>query len=168
MRRALAIDEKSYGPDHPNVAIRLNNLAKLLQDTNRLAEAEPLMRRALAIDEKSYGPDHPNVAISLNNLARLLQATNRLAEAEPLMRRALAIDEKSYGPDHPNVAIRPQQSRGAASGHEPPRRGRAADAPRARDRRKELRPGSSQCGERPQQSRGVCFRPRTASPRPSR
>ena len=30
MRRALAIDEKSYGPDHPKVAIRLNNLAELL------------------------------------------------------------------------------------------------------------------------------------------
>ncbi len=49
MRRALAIDEKSFGPDHPNVAIDLNNLAQLLQATNRLAEAEPLMRRALAI-----------------------------------------------------------------------------------------------------------------------
>ena len=62
MRRALAIDEASYGPDHPNVAIDLNNLAPLLQATNRLGEAEPLMRRALAIDEASYGPDHPNVA----------------------------------------------------------------------------------------------------------
>jgi tetratricopeptide (TPR) repeat protein len=103
-RRALAIGETSYGPDHPNVAIRLNNLARLLQDTNRLAEAEPLMRRALAIGEESDGPDHPNVAIRLNNLASLLYDTNRLAEAEPLMRRALAIDEKSYGPDHPNVA----------------------------------------------------------------
>ena len=38
-RRALAIDEASYGPDHPNVAIDLNNLAQLLHDTNRLAEA---------------------------------------------------------------------------------------------------------------------------------
>jgi len=38
MRRALAIDEKSLGPDHPNVATRLNNLAQLLQDTNRLDE----------------------------------------------------------------------------------------------------------------------------------
>ena len=59
MRRALAIDEKSYGPEHPDVASDLNNLAQLLQATNRLAEAEPLMRRALAIDEKSYGPEHP-------------------------------------------------------------------------------------------------------------
>ncbi|QTF93775.1 tetratricopeptide repeat protein, partial [Halomonas sp. BM-2019] len=87
MRRALAIDEASLGADHPTVAIRLNNLASLLQATNRLAEAEPLMRRALAIDEASLGADHPTVAIDLNNLAQLLQATNRLAEAEPLMRR---------------------------------------------------------------------------------
>ena len=43
-RRALAIDEKSFGPDHPNVAIGLNNLALLFRDTNRLAEAEPLYR----------------------------------------------------------------------------------------------------------------------------
>jgi hypothetical protein len=62
------------------VAIRLNNLAQLLQDTNRLSEAEPLMRRALAIDEKSYGPDHPDVAVQLNNLALLLKDTNRLSE----------------------------------------------------------------------------------------
>ncbi len=41
MRRALAIDEQSYGKDHPNVATDLNNLAQLLQTTNRLAEAEP-------------------------------------------------------------------------------------------------------------------------------
>ncbi len=55
----------------------LNNLALLLQETNRLQEAEPLMRRALEIDEHAYGPDHPDVAIDLNNLASLLQATNR-------------------------------------------------------------------------------------------
>ena len=93
------------GPDHPHVAIRLNNLAALLQATNRLEEAEPLLRRALAIDEARFGPDHPTVAIRLNNVASLLQATNRLAEAEPLMRRALVIGEASFGPDHPTVAI---------------------------------------------------------------
>jgi tetratricopeptide (TPR) repeat protein len=105
-RRALEIDEASLGPTHPTVAIRLNNLAQLLQDTNRLAEAEPLLRRALAIFESSLGPTHPNVATGLNNLALLLRGTNHLAEAEPLMRRALEIDEASFGPTHPNVAIR--------------------------------------------------------------
>ncbi|MFN6354329.1 MAG: tetratricopeptide repeat protein, partial [Cyanobacteriota bacterium] len=105
MRRALAIDEASYGTDHPNVARHLNNLAQLLQATNRLAEAEPLMRRALAIDEASYGNDHPDVAIDLNNLAALLKATNRLAEAEPLMRRMveILIAFLKQGYQHPNL-----------------------------------------------------------------
>ncbi|HEY1932577.1 MAG TPA: tetratricopeptide repeat protein, partial [Acetobacteraceae bacterium] len=91
--------------DHPDVARDLSNLAQLLQATNRLGEAEPLMCRALAIDEASLGEDHPDVAIDLNNLARLLQATNRLGEAEPLMRRALAIFlafQRDTGHTHPH------------------------------------------------------------------
>jgi tetratricopeptide (TPR) repeat protein len=104
MRRALAIAEESFGPEHPKVAQYLNNLATLLQATNRLAEAEPLMRRTLTISERSLGSDHPTVAIRLNNLATLLKATKRSAEAESLMRRALAIDEQSFGPEHFNVA----------------------------------------------------------------
>jgi len=77
----------------------------LLKDTNRLAEAEPLMRRALATDEQSFGDQHPKVAMGLNNLAELLRITNRQAEAEPLMRRALAIEGRCFGDQHPNVAI---------------------------------------------------------------
>ena len=51
----------------------LNNLASLLQTTNRLGDAEPLYRRAMAIDEESLGPDNPEVASNLNNLATLLR-----------------------------------------------------------------------------------------------
>jgi tetratricopeptide (TPR) repeat protein len=105
MRRALAIKEASYGPEHPNVATSLNNLAQLLQTTNRLAEAEPLMRRVVEIFEISYGPEHPNVATSLNNLALLLEATNRLSEAEPLSRRVLLIflAFSQQGFEHPHL-----------------------------------------------------------------
>lgn len=103
IRRALEIDENSFGPDHPDVASDLNNLAQLLQHTNRIAEAEPLMRRALDIDENSFGPNHPNVARDLNNLATLLKDTNRLAEVEPVLHRAVKIFAASLGHDHPNV-----------------------------------------------------------------
>jgi replication-associated recombination protein RarA len=81
MRRALAIDEASYGNDHPNVARDLNNLAQLLQATNRLAEAEPLMRRALVIFWKSLGLDHPNTQTVRGNYTALLQEMG-LPEAE--------------------------------------------------------------------------------------
>ncbi|MBM4164534.1 MAG: tetratricopeptide repeat protein, partial [Lentisphaerae bacterium] len=108
MRRALKIDEQSYGENHPSVAIRLNNLAQLLQATNRLADAEPLMRRALKIDEQSYGENHPSVAIDLNNLAQLLKATNRLADAEPLMRRMVEIFLKfTRDSGHPHPHLQP-------------------------------------------------------------
>jgi tetratricopeptide (TPR) repeat protein len=83
-RRALAIDENNYGPDHPNVATDLT----------------------LAIDENNYARDHPNVAIRLNNLAGLLQATNRLNEAEPLYRRGVGVltqFTRTTGHQHPNL-----------------------------------------------------------------
>lgn len=105
MRKSLQIDEETYGSDDHSVAVRLNNLAQLLQRTNRMTEAEPLMRRALNIDEKNFGSNDSNVGIRLNNLAILLQDTNRIQEAEPLMRRALQISEINSGPDHPNVAV---------------------------------------------------------------
>ena len=69
MRRALAIDEASFGNHHPEVAIDLNNLATLLQDTNRLAEAEPLLKDAVRIFENSLGSEHPNTVRVTKNLA---------------------------------------------------------------------------------------------------
>jgi hypothetical protein len=77
MRRALAIDEASFGTDHPDVARDLNNLAQLLKTTNRLADAEPLLRRALAICIKSLGPDHPSSQVVMANYIGLLQAMGR-------------------------------------------------------------------------------------------
>ncbi len=76
MRRALAIDETSFGPDHPKVAIRLNNLARLLQDTNRPTEAEPLMRRHLEIFlrfSRDTGHEHPHLQDAIANYSALLQ-----------------------------------------------------------------------------------------------
>ena len=52
----MAIDEKALGPDHPNVAIDLNNLGVLYDAQGKYSEAEPLFKRALAIDEKALGP----------------------------------------------------------------------------------------------------------------
>ncbi|HEY4404889.1 MAG TPA: tetratricopeptide repeat protein [Xanthobacteraceae bacterium] len=103
--RALALKEKAFGPDHPETALSLNNLALLLQDQGDLAGARPLHERALAIREKALGPGHPYTAESLNNLALLLQAQGDLAAARPLLERALAIDEQALGPDHPSTAI---------------------------------------------------------------
>ncbi len=107
LKRALDIDEKVYGPNHPLVATRLNNLASLyFEDLQNYEEAENLIRRAIAIGNISLGEFHPDVTIYINSLASLLNATNRRLEAEPYMRKALAIDEHNFGNNHHRVATR--------------------------------------------------------------
>jgi tetratricopeptide (TPR) repeat protein len=102
-RRAITIGEKTLGPEHPDLAIRLNNLANLYRDQGKYAEAEPLYQRAITIDEKTLGPEHPGLATDLNNLGLLYQTQGNYAGAEPLLKRALAIRERKFGPTHPNT-----------------------------------------------------------------
>ena len=103
---ALTVIEAIQGPNHPDVAILLGNLAVSYWKLGRHAEALPLEERALAISETALGPDHPSTAIRLDNLAATYGDLGRRAEALPLQERALAITESALGPDHPSTAIR--------------------------------------------------------------
>jgi len=102
--KALAINEKVLGAEHPKVATSLNNLAMLYYYLGEYARSKPLYLRALAIREKTLGAEHPKVALSLNNLAMLYYYLGDYARAEPLLKRALAIREKALGAEHPHVA----------------------------------------------------------------
>ena len=133
------------------MAIDLNNLAQLLQATNRLAEAEPLMRRALAIDEKSFGPES-------SQRRHRPQQPGAVASGHQPSCRGRAVDAPRAGhrreelrPGSSQSRHRPQQPGAVASGHQPAGRGRAVDAPRAGDRREELRSRASQRRHEPQQ-----------------
>ncbi|CAM9968286.1 unnamed protein product, partial [Hapterophycus canaliculatus] len=71
-KRLLVVDENIYGPDHPEVASDLNNLAGSLESQGKYAEADRLYLRAIKIGEETLVPDHPGLATWLNNRARLL------------------------------------------------------------------------------------------------
>jgi tetratricopeptide (TPR) repeat protein len=102
--RTLRIDEKTLGPDHPDVATDLNNLASTYDTQGKYEQALPLYQRALKIHEKALHADHPLVATDLNNLAKLYHAQGKYEQALPLCQRALNIREKAEGRDHPDVA----------------------------------------------------------------
>ena len=104
LKRALAIGEKTYGSDHPEVATIVNNLGLVLQALGDLQGAKANYERALKIDEKFYGSDHPEVATIVNNLGSVLKDLGDLPGAKANYERALKIDEKFYGSDHPMVA----------------------------------------------------------------
>ncbi|HEV8377418.1 MAG TPA: tetratricopeptide repeat protein, partial [Tepidisphaeraceae bacterium] len=103
-RKAVDAADKTLGPDDPNLAMILDNLAGAERAFGAHWDAVPRLRRSLAIREKSFGSEHPDVAASLINLAAELFVQCRYAQSEPLYKRALAIRERALGPEHPGVA----------------------------------------------------------------
>lgn len=104
-RRALGIEERRLGPDHPDIAPRLRDLATILRSGRQLAEAEELYRRLIAIDQERQNPDLSALSADLTQFAGCLRAAGRLAEAEQIARQALEIAQQASGQEHPKVAI---------------------------------------------------------------
>ncbi len=102
--RALALDEKIHGDQHPNVAESLNNLGGVLRHLGDLSGAQVVYQRALSIDERVLHPQHLNVARDLNNLAGVLRELGDLTGARTAYERALAIHEREFGLYDPTVA----------------------------------------------------------------
>jgi len=104
LRLAHGTAIKSLGPEHPDVATVLNNLAMLRQLQGKLAEAESLFQQALAIYQKTFGSDHPESAFCLSNLADLYRVQGKYDESEVLYNQLLLLNERRFGGDHPEPA----------------------------------------------------------------
>ena len=102
--RALEIDRRVLGDDHPRIAMHLNNLAIVAQNNGDLKLAETLFRDSIRRHELAYGDQHPETGSARGNYGLLLQREGRLTEAEPLLRSALDIELKLYGPGSYSVA----------------------------------------------------------------
>ncbi len=94
LQQALSIRQHVLGPEHPDVASSLNNLAMLYYNQGKYEQAEPLLQQALSIRQHVLGPEHPDVAFLLENYATLLHQMRRTAEAVRLEERAQAIRAK--------------------------------------------------------------------------
>ena len=103
-KQCLKLTERQDGPDHPNVAAVLDNLAAVDHLLGEQDEAESLYKRALAIREKASGAESLDLAATLHNLGLLYFDEGKYEQAEPLLKRSLAIQQKNQKPDHPEVA----------------------------------------------------------------
>jgi tetratricopeptide (TPR) repeat protein len=104
LERALAINEKMFGPEHLNTLESLNDVITLRMTRRDFTGAQPLLERALAMNEKTFGPEHPKTGEGLNYLGDLLVEQRDLTGARLLLERALAINEKVFGREHLNTA----------------------------------------------------------------
>ena len=71
LSRSLEMRQRVLGPDHPDCAQSLNNLAALHTERREYEAAEELYERALDIRKRALAPDHPSLAYTLKHLAML-------------------------------------------------------------------------------------------------
>ncbi|MFL5595150.1 MAG: tetratricopeptide repeat protein [Gemmatimonadaceae bacterium] len=98
-QQALALGERIFQAEHPNMMMLLNDLTRLYLKQSAHASAEPLLLRLLEL-KRSKGEDHPEVATVLASLATVRQALGRHESAEQLWRRVLDIRDRTLAPNH--------------------------------------------------------------------
>ena len=59
-QKALAIELKQLGLEHPSVATSYNNMAYIYKTKKDLAKAKEYWEKAYAIFSEKLGPNHPN------------------------------------------------------------------------------------------------------------
>ena len=90
LKRALDLAISVYGPDHPETAKILDNLAQNEEQAKRYPQAEAAFRRALAIRRAAFGPAHPDVLASEAAVARTLINRHKPRDALAIVDKALA------------------------------------------------------------------------------
>jgi tetratricopeptide (TPR) repeat protein len=110
-RESLAMLQKVYGVEHPEVAQTMGNLADFLAydkgpsplgSKADFDEAESLHRKALEMNRR-IRPDHPYLGDNLTALAHLRHRAGDDKEAEKLVREALRIYRLKLSEEHSKI-----------------------------------------------------------------
>lgn len=104
--RVMAVRERILGPDHPDVAHAMMNVAAQHIGLGALAKAEEFSLKALTTLERALGPDDVSLTTLLNNLAATRRMRGDSAGALLYAERAVRIVETAYGKDSPEYAER--------------------------------------------------------------
>jgi len=88
------------GENHPDTSFSGHNVANILAEQERFAEAIPMYERVLAVREAAFGPENPRVADVLANMAAAHGDMGEYDESVTYARRAIAIYERATGVDH--------------------------------------------------------------------
>jgi tetratricopeptide (TPR) repeat protein len=102
---ALAIQQRLLPPQHPTLAITLNNIGTVHAESGELDTALDYFERSLAIRTASYPAGHPRLATAHLNLGTTYSYLERYDEARAALARALDINRRNLPPDHPDIAF---------------------------------------------------------------
>jgi tetratricopeptide (TPR) repeat protein len=92
-QRALAVDQKTFGPSGSLALGDFGNIAGILRDQGKNDEAEQVLEQAIELLGQSPKPDPERIAQLYGNLASLYVLEHRWVEAEPLLAEAVKACE---------------------------------------------------------------------------
>jgi tetratricopeptide (TPR) repeat protein len=97
LRRALELQRRIHGGDHPDVATAIRALGRVFDARGDWAAAEAQYRELLEMQRRLHGEEGPEVLGSLQTLIPMLNTRRQWAEGESMNRQALALARKLDG-----------------------------------------------------------------------
>jgi serine/threonine protein kinase len=99
-QRALELNTKHLGPEHPSTLASMLRLASTYLALGRFTESLKLNEETLALRKAKLGPEHPDTLLSMLNLANSYWALGRGVEALKLREETLPLLKAKFGPAH--------------------------------------------------------------------
>jgi len=102
--KALSIQEKNLGKDHPATGAIYNDIGLVYSDMGDYPKALEFYTKALNIREKNLGKDHPATTNIYNDIGLVYSNMGDYPKALEFYAKSLNIYEKDLGKDHPATA----------------------------------------------------------------
>ncbi|PRQ09899.1 serine/threonine-protein kinase [Enhygromyxa salina] len=102
--RALQITKATFGAEHLQVALALNNAGSTWWEQGDYDQALPAFLESLRIKQAVLGPQHPEVGVALNNIGAVYWGRGDYDLALASFEQSLSVREAALGPQHPDVA----------------------------------------------------------------
>jgi hypothetical protein len=103
LRRAIELDDMANGPRGRVRLLATNQLATVLERTQRSDEVEPMLRRNLDDCRKALGRDDRVTLEAAERLGSALWHLGRLDDAEAVLRQSVDDRGRVLRPDHPDT-----------------------------------------------------------------
>ena len=96
-KKALAINERVFGKEHPEIAKTFNNMGGVFHAQGDYDMALKYFGKALSIKEEALGPEHSSTAVTHNNIASVYADKGDYKSALEYYGKALTIIEREFG-----------------------------------------------------------------------
>merc|ERR1712157_339707 len=103
-QKAMGVNEREYGLDHPDTIKSYGDLAVFFYRLQHTELALHYVSRALYLLHLTCGSDHPNTAATYINVAMMEESLDNVHVALRYLQEALHCNQKLLGPDHVQTA----------------------------------------------------------------